>query len=260
MTDCDRLSLALEEKRDPEQALRNHASTCRECATVYVLDLQLRQVPGTPSEPSEALRRAVEEAVRVPSRGLRVARSVALPAALSVLLVGLVLGLKPRADLSEQAGARYWAILVAWELALVAALVGALARGPHGVGVLPRWRWALALGALGLFQGVAWTLTVATEHSARALPSGASHLVCTGAGLGVAALVGLAVGRAVRGTAVVSPGASAALSGVASGMAGVAVLHGFCEVATPAHQALSHGAVLALALGLGLAVRRRLEP
>jgi hypothetical protein len=211
-------------------------------------------------ELSEALREAVSEAVKAPSRGLRLGRRVALPALLSGALVGLLLAVRPRADLAEQGGVRFWVVLVAWGVLLVTALVSVLARGPHGVGTSPRRRWALVGTTLLLFQAVAWGLTEATAHSARGLPSVALHLVCVVVGLAVAALVGVAVGASVRGTAVVSPEASAALAGVSAGLAGVGFLHGYCEVATAAHQALSHGAVLVLATVLGVGMRRRVEP
>ena len=229
-------------------------------------DQTLSTLAGSEPAGEEALPPALREALR------RDARPVApfspwrraLPtAALVVAITATALAVMPRADLSHQPPSRIALGLGAALSGLAIALTLLLHGGRSGLGLPTRARWIVVALSLAGFEAVNVAVTVPVEGSVHLEGAAAwqGGLGCALHGGLLAALVGVAVFRGARRSAVVSPMAAGAAAGLAAGFAGALSQHLQCPVMDLDHTLVAHLAPMVFGVLLGaLAGRRWLAP
>jgi hypothetical protein len=208
------------------------------------LDARLRDLvapAGAPGDVPHALRAQVTASLAPAPRVPPWRR--ALPAVATALFAVTAIALaSPRADLSRQPAARMLVALAAWSVGMLSGLALLLSPGRFGLGFSARARALWLLGSVAVFEAVAFWSTVAVEGSLR--PQGAaaalSAALCALGGSLVAALVGAALLRGARRTAVVSPRSAAWVAGAAAGFAGVLAQQLHCAVASRDHTMTAH--------------------
>lgn len=253
---CQSLTAQLADGR-LDDASRAHAAQCPSCRTLLAADRSVSNDLDGPAtlSPSAELQ-ALMAAPLAPTRGFSVARRLAAPALATALTVAAFAMRATRPDLGTQPRALFVGALAVMVVAWLGAGVLALGRGRAGVGVNVGAQVAGAAAALGAFTVVALAMTRPSEGSVLDDSLGGIWH-CGSFSVAVGALLGAVAFGAARRTAVVSPAASGALLGVASGLGGAMVLHWICGVASPLHVLVGHGAAAALGAALGALLGRR---
>lgn len=236
---------------------RAHADACAGCRAVLSFDRTMSNdlAAPTPLAPSAELA-ALMRAPVAPSRGFSLARRLAAPVVATVAAVSCFAVCAPRPDLAAQPKGIFVGAFALMVAVWCAAVALALARGRAGVGVRGALQGAAVAAAIATFTVTALGMTLPVEGSLpdNGLP-GMWH--CGTFSVIVGAALGVVMFRAARRSAVVSPAATGALLGVASGLGGALVLHWICGVASPLHVLLGHGVALAVGAGVGALLGRR---
>lgn len=257
---CEQLARCLADGAPIDDAQQAHARRCPPCGALIAVDHALGTLSrGNPSiEPCAALRDALARD-HGPCRSRAQWHRVLFPSVLCALVAGLVLLIRPRADLPTAATAGFWALAVAW-LGLVAGGMWLLvARGALGLGVAARWRWLYVAAVIALFEGLTVLSNPWHVNSPGTVGSHSwwSHWPCAPAGSVTALLLAVPVFAMARRTAVAAPVAAGAVGGLVAGLGAVLSMQMTCEFADALHYASVHLVPVVLGVLAGALIGRR---